>query len=298
MARTKKEITKQDEIIDPETGEVVHFSPDAESILVECERRIKHAAIEMGFVFRRIRDEKLYLLRNCATMEEYLLRTGLAVRTGQMYMQIADRIHMLPDSDALLQAPPAQIIKLIKDERAFTMLKSGDVSVQEGKVVRVDPASGEMIEMPIPEFLKEQRAAWAIENAKKKETSDEELLKLKEMRKTWKTAHEEYRQKEIELYHRIEGLEQTIRKLTSPETDPNDLVIVTTRKQAIDMLHRASVDILEYCGQIERIPIELVDAELAGAISRTLSAIEAGLSRVNETWSGIENPDINRNGEN
>jgi len=288
MARKQKDIaTKQDVILDPETNQPIVFSQEATFLLEECERRIKVAALEMGMALRRIRDDRLYLMRDCSSMEEYIMRAGIAVRTARLYMQLADRFHQLPQSDELLKANPQQVVKLLKDEDTFQKMKSGEISFESGKVILPDQATGEAIEIPLYDYLREQRAKLRVEMKGEDEKTKEQLAKEREHKRSLKHELEEYQQSEMELLNKINALESTIRKLTGPDTNPDDIVIVTTRKQAVDMLHRASVEISDYCGQIERIPQDLVDSELTGAITRTLASMDAALRRVTDAWAHL-----------
>jgi hypothetical protein len=188
------EIVKIEDRLEIETPEgSLTFTQEHAIKLATFENRLKLAAVDMGNALREIRDGKLFYLRNCDSMEEYIALTGVGMRSAYKYMRIADMVAERTNQEKFLQAPSTYLLEILRDAETADRVESGEIRLDHGRVVMPD---GEEISYHV--FVKRIREALREEV----ENDHEKIGKFKKQR------NEAVKEKK-ELHHQLSESERT-----------------------------------------------------------------------------------------
>jgi hypothetical protein len=157
------------------------------------EHNVKSAALGMGRALSNIRNKKLFYLRKCDSMEEYISQIQLGRANAYRYMQLADMVADRVNQENFLQAPATYLLDILKDAETAERVESGEIRLEKGRVIMPD---GEEISYHV--FVKRIREALREEV----ENDHKEIGKFKKQR-------DEAVKEKKELHHQLSESERT-----------------------------------------------------------------------------------------
>lgn len=260
MTKTKNNQTDiiPAEVIDHETGIALNTT-DMEKRLLFLEQQIAFSATQIALSLKEIRDGKYYLCRNYKSMQEYIeqcLPWGFA--TVKNYLQVADTLNE-KTMHKLSNAPMRVLIEIARNEELRDAANSEDSDADD--IVQ---------------------KARELERKKYQKKIDycEEVITGKE--KLLQNSRETVKQ----LEETIDNYKKQVSEMASREgIDPDRLVFITQKKEAISLIQEVLTTNLRLFSDITNIPHELVnDPETTGMLINALSALKGGIYRIEETF--------------
>jgi len=245
------------ERVDDETGELITFSPDDENELLSIEQNITFNYIQLSLGLKTIRDRKLYLLR-ADSMKDYC-QEFLRMSYSHMhrYLKIADAF-TYKSLEKFSETPMRILLEISRDEN---LLEEAN-----------DPESD------VNDIIKKAREQ-ERKKLKKKMDEMEEVIDGKE------TLLEGLRDIVDRKDEEIARLKNALENIaTKKGIDADQLVFVTQKQEALALIEESFTTILKHLGYMNNIPQELMDAELTTRLTFTVSAIKAGLHRIEDAF--------------
>lgn len=267
-------------IFDPETNAEITFSPEHRLMLESAKTQIKTGMAQMALGLKMIRDQKLYLLDSCDSMTAWLVNVfGQSARTGYRLLEAADQFAALPNAEDVLREPLSHLLTISRSKDAMEQLQSGEMQIEAGQVIQPDGSS-----IPLPVFAKQLKEELAGEVKK----VNEKVQKLHQQMRVSKEEGTRLAQQLEGKDQEIESLNNTVRELMGKkDIDPKMIVLIHEKKEIIALLNEVTLGALDMLGRLSTIPHKLVDAEVAGHISRTISTIEASLDKARDEWAAV-----------
>ena len=249
------------EVVDEHTGEVI-TAADAEKRLVFLEQQVAFGAVQMALALKEIKDGKLYLYIGYDNMKDYVEdRLPLSIRTVERYLQIANALN----EKALTKFAGTPLNLLIEISRNEDLREEANSEDGDGE-----------------DIVKKAR-----ELEKKK--YEKRINEYKEIIDGKETLLQNLKEKSQEIISRkdeeIGKLKETVQSMAASEgIDPDRLVFITQKQEAISLIENILTSTLRQLGDISNIPHGLMDAELAGRLTYAVSAIKAGIGRIEDAF--------------
>lgn len=118
---------------DPESGREIIASPGIIQDLFLAEQSINFALGQLAVSLKRIRDERLYLLRNTRSFKEYVENyISFSYRHVSRIVSIADSFSGSDRYDQIAQLPLSFLQHAEKDQNLYQQLKRGEFTDNEG----------------------------------------------------------------------------------------------------------------------------------------------------------------------
>ncbi len=264
-------------------GASVEFTDTDVQDLNLFEQAIVSSWIQEAVALRNIANRKLYLLRDCVSMKDYLMeyyKKSYSHANRLLYLTSKINTERLPDFNGI---PMTRLLEISKDDALVGMINDGDASVEIDRVIYSDGTTESLSDL----------IARTKREAKREEGQDRDKLQKKIDK-----------QKEIldgkshmleRLYEQLEEskthtrqLEESLQSLISEKgIDPKTIVFITHKKQAVDLIDETRREILKSLGAIDNIPKDLVDAEIGGMLGLTIAAIDAASERIRDNWGAV-----------
>lgn len=247
-----------DDILDCETGEVMDIAETVAELEV-CEQQIALGFIQTALALKTIRDKKLYLAR-CNSMKEYISITfndEFSLRTAERYLRIADAFN--ESTFKKFKGTPMKLLLEITGSDELTD-EANDPESNAADVIRK---------------AKEQER----KKLKKKMDELETVIDGKE------AMLEGLRESTSRKDDEIGRLKNAISGMASKKgIDPEKIIFITQKQEALALVEESFNYVLESLGNINNIPQELMDADLTAKLSYTMSAIKAGIRRIENAF--------------
>lgn len=285
MARnvTKSNNNKDIVKIDEETGKEITFTGEDMHDLKLFEQSIVSSWIQEAVALRNIANRKLYLLRNCVSMKDYLLEYyHKSYAHANRLLHITTKIS--PDKlTDITGIPMTKLLEITKDDGIVDMINDGDANLETDRVIYAD-GSFESLDDVIARTKRE---------AKREEEQERDKLKSKIEKQKDKLDGKEFMLRSLEnqlqeSIDRTNRLEASIQSLMSEKgVDPKTIVFITHKKQAVDEIDESMREALKRLAAIDNIPKDLVDAELGGRMALAVSSVEAACERIRDNWGMI-----------
>ena len=284
-----------DTVIDPETGSEIQVTDEMRVALMTVEQQMRQSFMMLGLALRTVRDQRLYLLRACGSMEEYLIEyfSG-SVRAGKQLIQVADRFHDMPDKEQFFSLPKAQLLELAGHPETMDQFRDGEMAVESGLVTLPD---GELVTFEA--LVNRLRAELKDEQATTEKKLNKKINDLKQKVGGKDQTIENLNQQVLELNEDVDRRSATIQDLLqSKDIDPDKIVLITTRKKAVSVLEDRGRMIRHMLGEIQSIDKNLIDAELAATIRTLVASIEVGLNQLRDAHpESLYAPEVAGDGE-
>lgn len=274
---------------DPETGEKVKVTTEMQTTLVAHEEQIGLSMIQMAFSLKAIKDNRLFLLRGCNSMKEYV-QTYLAksYSGSRFYIQIADALDGIDNKGQFKGLKLGQLNELTKDLLLVDKLKKGDAEISGDKIVHADGT-----EESLEEHLSFMRATLRSEVQGQVEKATTATAKVRQDLKQFKHLVEEKNQELLEKEHEIANLRRTVDEISqAKDIDPRKLRTLNGKKDAAELIRTANERVLEALGELSGIPHDLVDAELAGYLKTCVASIETGMNKLKSDFAEVVHLDL------
>jgi hypothetical protein len=261
MAKTRNNQTTDiipAEIIDYETGEVMNTA-EMEKRLFFLEQQIAFSATQIALSLKEIRDGKYYLCRNFKSMQEYVEKSlPWGISTVKNYRQVADTLNE-KTLQKLSNAPMRILIEIARNEELKEEANSEDTDTDD--IVK------KARELERKKYQKKIDEYEGIIDGK-------ETL-LENSRETVKRQNEE-----------IDKLKNAVSEMAASKgIDPDRLVYVTQKKEAIALIQEVLTTNLRLLSDITNISHELVDdPEVSGMLMNAISAMKVGINRIEDTF--------------
>lgn len=283
MAR--KEITTKDLVVhDPETGKEIAFTQEQRMLLESTKMQIKSGLLQVALGLRTIRDNRLYLLDGAESLSDWFGKNwGQSITTGYRMLQAADAFADAPNAEQILRQPLSQLLIISKNKKAMEQIHAGELHIGDGQVITPE---GETI--PLQVFAKQIKDEWSAESE-----SNETKLQNKVKAEKQKVQIKEEMIKGLDK--QIEELRAENERITSAmadlaktkDIDPKRYMLIQQKGEAINLLTEILVQGLEIIGRIDQIPQDIVDPELSGHISRTITSLESAINQARDQWPGV-----------
>lgn len=239
-------------VTDPETGLKVKVTHDMIAALISAERQITSGLEQIAMSLHKIRKEKLYLLYDLKSMEDYLdQRFQFARSFGYYLLKMAD---VFGDSKhfADIMRQPRKLLEIAaKDEGLTKQMKEGEITLPDGTVTT----------------LKDLKKTAASELATDLKIAKDEL---KTMKADLKKSNEQLEQKAKLLAHYESAAGQEgFQKITEKSRILSEL-------HAIDAESARIIDVLAR--------IETEDPACVSKLSSVLSGILSAASAVQSNY--------------
>lgn len=239
-------------VTDPETGQELIASETTINELLTAETYIKTGLLTISLALKKIRDNKLYLLRGMNSLQDYATNfLSFNYRHAKKILQIADTYGDSPHFEKISQLPMNTLLKA--DDDLVQQLKEGEFRDSEGNVWSFE----EIGDMKNKEMNNELKRLLQQNSSLKKD-----LIKVKE--------NAEQNQKLVELYESQDG--KMLEKVKS--RNEAQQIILHSRgalAKAIDDLSR----------------IELTDADIVRDVVGMIGGAIVGLSTIHDEWMPI-----------
>jgi len=276
------------QVIDPDTGEIL--TPNGNMLSLRAleqqiemgKNNMRMGAMLIGIALKSIRDDNLFILCGCETMKDYCEKyVGISQRSAERYLQLASSfsepvLKQLTDEGV----PQKKILDLSKNRDLKAAIEAGDIEIDGGQFVYPD-GTVEDIDAAVDRIRKEVAREAEKDKEKMRFQVDNMSRQVKGQKDAARLLEDEItRQKE-----HIEELNAAISKLaTRKDIKAEAMALVLHKREAVELIEENTPAILKLIGQIENIPKDLIDAELAGQISFFLSALEAALQRCRDEF--------------
>lgn len=278
MAKTNKNELVAVKEFTEEDGSVVRLRQDAEKVLQYCEQQMKIGFLQVAFSLKTIRDERLYFLRDCKNMlqyvEEYL---DFSYRHTKRFLLIADNFHSAK-TDILEKFSQGTLLELTRHPELAAEVQGAEV--EEGEVRLPD---GEV--MGLREFVnkvtREVRKEAEVREDKLRRRMDALTTETKGKKTALECAYADL-EKAQENIHRLEAAIQDLAE--RKDVDIRKLTFITQKKEAIGLLMTSQVDALKLFGEVDGLPRELIDAEVAGHLQFFISTVETSIERLRQSY--------------
>ena len=186
-------------ITDPATGLTQPVTEQMIQSLLISEEKIKIGMSEIALALKNIKDQKLYLILEIPTMEEYLSERWTKSRTqAYFYMKLADAYSSSPHYQEIASLPQKILNESFKDFNIVKQLKKGEYKDQEGNTYTFC----EISKMGNQEFQKK----FILEKNKNKELKNE-LERAKQDIQLNETT--------LKTYHELKDNNERFRQITS-----------------------------------------------------------------------------------
>lgn len=241
-------------VTDPETGLKVKVTQDMIAALVAAERQITSGVELVAMALHRIRKEKLYLLYDLKSMEEYLDQRFQFARTfGYYLLKMAD---VFGDSKhfADIMRQPRKLLEIAaKDEGLTKQFRDGEITMPDGKITTLAN-------------LEKQLAADIVKDYEKTKNKNTQLATdLEEARKELKDTKTIIRNYE----KRADIPDEYFKTITDKAAALTELFSI--EGQAADMIARLSA-------------IESEEPTVVSKLAGVISTVLAGFSQVQSKY--------------
>lgn len=293
----QEEVTAVAEIrtsyVDPDTGEKVKVTTEMQTALFAHEEQIVLSTVQMAFSLKAIKDNKLYLMRGCENMKEYI-HTFLAksYSSAKFYMQIADALDGIANKSQLKGLKIGQLGELSKDLLLVEKLRKGDAEISGDKIVHADGT-----EESLEEHLQFLRATIRNEERANVEKAVNATAKARNDLKQYKHLVEEKNQAMLEKEEEISNLRRMVDELSqAKDIDPRKLRVLNGKKDAAELIRSVNERVIEALGELSGIPHELIDAEIAGYMQTCVASIQTSMKKVKSDFSEVVHIDLSEVG--
>jgi len=244
-------------IIDAETGELLDREA-AEKHLLFLEQQISLGCIQIALALKVIRDNHFYLLRGFNSMKDYIEQSlTMSEVHAKRYLLIADSFSDM----ALQKLSNANLTSLIAIAKNEDLLEEAHTE---------NPDTNELI-----------RKARERERKKVKTELEGKEARIDQQDEQIHHLRERIDEKDAE----IDKLRHTVQELAiKREIDPAEFVFVTQKKEAIATVQAVYHITAQKLSLLQRIPHELMDAELSAQLAHALSALKTALYNVENTF--------------
>ncbi len=227
------------------------FLPSDLAELSELERHIEYNFQSIAVSLKKIKDKKLYLLRECISFEEYCQNfVPFSASTAKRYVLIADKFSSSPHFDQIAQLPKSALVELAKDTEFTSMLNDGEIRTADGEIISIDA------------LIAQGNIAMQTELA--------ELKKKLEQKKS-----------EVEIASQKLQLVETERDVLLQNN--TDLPKLKKKKEIEAMLHRLkseSTSIISGLNQVE----PSTDPVICSEVGALLGQLLGGLTMLRDEW--------------
>jgi hypothetical protein len=269
--------------VDSETGSEIAFTGEDMQDLKLFEQSIVSSWIQEAVALRNIANRKLYLLRDCASMKDYLMEYyHKSYAHAKRLLSITSKIN--PDKlTDLTEIPMTKLLEITRDDGMVDMINDGEANIEADKVVYADGTFESLDDV----------IARAKREAKREEEQERDKLKTKIDKQKDKLEGKDFMLSNLqnqlqESVDRTKRLEASLQSLMSEKgVDPKTIVFITHKKHAVDVIDESMREALKHLASIDNIPKDLVDAELGGRMALAISSIEAGCERIRDNWGMI-----------
>jgi len=278
MAKRKNDIIAVKDFTDPDTGDVIQLTGDDEKAIQLCEQEIKVGFLRIAFALKTIRDRKLYFLRECTSMRQYISdHLDYSYAKGMRLMSIADA-YKDADPDLLEQFSQGTLLELARNPELAAEVQGaevgdGEVRLPDGEVMGYK----EFVNKITRELgkLAEERES---KHVKKLAVQKDQLHGKDELLKLYEERLQESEQKNKDLQKAMMDL--TMRK----DVDPRKLVFITQKKEALRLVDEVETRFVQILGDAIGVPHELLDPEISMKITHMIASLDAGLIRLREYY--------------
>ncbi len=254
----------------PENSEII-TPQNPEARLLVLEQQIAFGYIQMSIAIKTIRDEKLYLVCGYDSMQSYGL-DRLNIMPAQLYrhLKIADSFNEKV-LKKLSHMPMTALLKIAQDSEITEAINTGEIDGD--RVVYADGTSESLTDaLERARAGEQKKVRKKLEDAADKLSAKDRLI-------------EDYQAKIGAGKKKIDDLNKTIQDLaTRKDIDPEKLVFITQKREAVDLLEESEGRILQVFGSLGGIPHELLDPELTARLARLIASLEAGVQRIREQY--------------
>lgn len=276
------------QVIDPDTGEILEPTGTMPELLA-LEQQIetgkdnmRMGALLIGMALKTISENHLYFFRGCDTMKDYYEKNvGISQRSAERYLQLA-RSFSEPVLKQLRDAGAShkKIIDLSKNTNLKAAIEAGDIEIDGGQLVYPD-GTVEDIDTAVDRIRKEITLEAEKEKQKMRLQMDNLSQQVNGQKEAARLLNEEI-QRQVDYNTE---LKEAMNKLAMrKDLNAEVMALVVHKREAIELIQETTPEILQLIGQVENIPKDLIDAELAGQVSFFLSALEGALQRCRDEF--------------
>lgn len=249
------------EVIDPETGEVLNTATlqEMEKKLAVLEQLIGASYLQVALALRTIRDERLYLCR-CTSFNEYIENyLPFSVRHAYRYLQLADSFTPSALKKLEKNAPMQLVLQIAKDD---DLVEQINTATDEDEIKKL------------------------IEQARQKERAriQKQIDQMQQMLEGKEAIIESLRNESLQKEQAIERLKDAVQKAATREIDPNEIIFITHKKEALALLEESFAYILQKLNEIANIPHELLDPDVVGKLNYVVVAIKSAIKRIEDIY--------------
>jgi len=274
---------------DPETGAKVKVTDEMEGALYAHEQQIAIATVQMAFSLKAIRDQRLYLLRGCESMKEYI-QTCIAksYSSAKFYMQIADALEGVKNAKQLRGLSIGQLGDISRDLTLVEKLKKGEAEISGDKIVYAD-GTEESFEEHRQFLRKEIQKEFKKDIEKATSTTAKVRNDLSEYRKLLEVKNQDL----IERDEKIAELRRMVDEVSqAKDIDPRKLRAINSKKEASELIRSVNERALEALGELSGLPHEIFDAEIVGFLQTCVASIETGIKKLRSDFKEIVHLDL------
>lgn len=269
--------------VDPDSGEKVKVTQDMALALHHHEHQIASATLTMAFGLKAIRDGKLYLLRGCETMKEYITTcVAKSYSSAKFYIQVADALDGLSQKQ-LEGLSIGALGDISRDLTLVGKLKKGEAQISGDKIVYADGN-----EESVEDFRAHLRAEIRKETQGEIKKATDAAAKARGEVKAFKTIVESKSQEILEREEEIANLRRTIDEVSqAKDIDPRRLRALNSKKEAMELMRTISEQVAEAMGSLHTIERDAFDAELAVHLKTCIASLETGLNKTKADFSDV-----------
>lgn len=270
--------TTDRQFTDKETGEIITLGESHENLLLSLEHQIVNNYVQVALALKTIRDEHLYFLRGCDSMQDYCAAyLGMSRRHVYNHLHVADHFsEKLLGKVSRANVPMQALLDLTKNAEVVGNLEAAEIDPDNDRVVYADGS----VE-PLSKALERAREV-ERKKAGKKLSDSRDLLNAKDR------MIESYNERLEEAGETIKDLRGTITDLVSKkDVDPSTVVFVTQKKEALRLLDDAAMSVIDTFNGVSGIPQTLLDPDVTAKLTHFISSMEAGLERLREIYGSV-----------
>ena len=240
-----------------------------ENQIEQQRRNIGLSFIEIGKILKQVKSDKLFILRSCETMKEYIEKhiAGFSYRHCLNMIKVAEKFDSI-DNNILNHFNVTELLDASSDDDLVEDIKAGYIEFQDGK------------KQDATEYVKKMKAKIKrVEKKVDKEVSKKDKI-ITEKEKQYKLEIKELQDK---LEHQKTILENVAK---TQKMNPNRLAIIANTSEAGNLIDEKVVGLSEFLNPIYQIDENIQQSpELANKMFVFISVLEKSFKELKELWS-------------
>lgn len=240
------------EVTDPTTGKKIKVTQEMIATLYNAERQITTSVAQIAIALTQVRDQKLYLLYDLETMEDYLEhRFQFSRAFGYRLLRFADVFGDSKHFSQIMEQPRKLLEIAASNDDLKKQLKEGEVTMPDGTTLTI----------------KELTKSAALQMANDLDITKRELKAEKK--------------KVRELSQQVEEKGKLIASYESGMAE-GDFKKLTEKKAILSELFAMDAQVADIVKRLDSIESE--DAQVVSKLEATLTQLLAGASKVQDKW--------------